>query len=809
MAFVFKSGNTVLSNVTSARLHFASMATDTLALSVPAESISLGQDISVEWNDVVVFRGTAEHIMTREESGTDVLQDVTVQGPWNKLTRSIFQQIWGSSKSAHVILNQNSSGASISHALQLANIASDACNDCDLTCGTIEGSNVHLPFDETRDITIAMALQRVLRYFPNTVVRFDYSTFKPTLNIIKTAVEASYLNSVKITSRQKEFNAHPIKGVYLYSETYNGSGIVTQTQTAGLSGVTVTPGAPDMLVAYIPTEQAIGNMNATYFTAEGENMPTDLNSVGWWRIRHPRLNGISADNIIITNGKCLNSAGEEVSISGDNAVYPYIAKSTTEDIASAGKKSEVVTFSCNCTIKTDDDEEEDIYLTMDYLATDAVPGERYLVSYDNSFSSGTSIPVGLAKAILDERSGSLKNEYITFKLEDTWPVLGQTCDNLFLKEFDIDCVSELCSLHFGQAEYLSVDDMRGILSGFRGRTFAQSSFTRQVVSDDEESEEPTFGEGPALKPLSSTEFKPGIKSKTTFKSIKANDGKAVIIDSSELTDPTGDTSGQPTMKVRTITYKDGDGKDITAQVLATADVVIPTPSTTVDSTLLPFDITPYDVIVGTEARTRYSVHCPENCLTVGTTSVNPWPTDSFSAGTDLFCYVYERKSQVDGSSKYAAYIFESSSWPPDVEDERKIAYFKIGSISSDGVITQITRGAVSYPELKTDKSPFSFVKTESGFMIKNCYYQIGGQTLHLSDYSGTDDGFYGLCATPNADETNLKISTVIERCGSYDEFAQKQIDDLISIRIPLYIITNGIVELDLRATPKISVLENY
>ena len=79
--------------------------------------------------------------------------------------------------------------------------------------GTDSVSTQQLPFDECRDIKVADAIRRELRFFPRAVVRFDYSTPTPTVSIVRAAnasADAAYVQGIPKTERDIEYDEHPI-----------------------------------------------------------------------------------------------------------------------------------------------------------------------------------------------------------------------------------------------------------------------------------------------------------------------------------------------------------------------------------------------------------------------------------------------------------------------------------------------------------------------------------------------------------------------------------------------------------------------
>ena len=78
-----------------ARLRFASSDTDTLTLpGLPPGTIEPGDLVTVAYKGTTVFRGTVATIAERHGRGTDLVEDVTVEGPWGLMSRLVYRQTW-------------------------------------------------------------------------------------------------------------------------------------------------------------------------------------------------------------------------------------------------------------------------------------------------------------------------------------------------------------------------------------------------------------------------------------------------------------------------------------------------------------------------------------------------------------------------------------------------------------------------------------------------------------------------------------------------------------------------------------------
>lgn len=545
-----------------ARLKYVSRDADTLEIpGVPSGFLLRGDKVRVSYKGVCVFLGDVVSRTEHKSRGTDAVQSVVCAGPWSKMARMTYRQYWrtgsGYELSSRLILNQTQSGQDQDLNSELREIAAHAASACGYTVGTVNVSLQQLPYDECRDITVADAIRRELKLFPSAICRFDYSSATPTLNIIKPSsdADAAYVAAIPKTARSYEYNAHPITGVDLEIESSGDvDGVpyrVINHQTAG----DTSAGNPDCLYATLQLAGFSSSSVKQSFTAEVELNPQWLDPA-WWYFRHPRLANVAWGAVSITNCK---RSGE-----ADAAKYPNIAKQTVGELKAAGLRARVETFTCECTITTDDDVEEKIHLQMQYVTTNAT-NRTYTWVASSSSTTGETVPDGLAAAILAERSGELRAERMTVRCGDTLPQLGDRCDGLYLTQIEIDCAELTADLHFGAPEFLSVDDMASLLSNFRNKrrtTLATSRVSGKP--DDDGAAEVEMG---PIPPLSSTEFAPGAKAKTTI-SGRSSGGGSIVLDASAL-------EADDRITVRSLTMAGEDGKDKAVKVLATGDFELP------------------------------------------------------------------------------------------------------------------------------------------------------------------------------------------------------------------------------------------
>jgi hypothetical protein len=143
--------------------------------------------VTIRCNDTVYFRGIVVRAPGIGQRACEARR-YELAGPWWYLENLIFQQAWAEAVDVNnpdsltepvfkgrVILGQNAAGKPISLRDQVEEIITYASDlGAPIALGTID-PDLTFPMDETRDLTCAEALTRILRWAPDAVVWFDYS----------------------------------------------------------------------------------------------------------------------------------------------------------------------------------------------------------------------------------------------------------------------------------------------------------------------------------------------------------------------------------------------------------------------------------------------------------------------------------------------------------------------------------------------------------------------------------------------------------------------------------------------------------
>ena len=576
-SFAFKVDGAAFAPPAGAVLRLASMAVDTLTLTgLPVGLVSRGSVVTASYNDVKVFQGTPASRVERWGRGTTHFEDVTFEGPWGNLARYVFRQSWGyvaeldgsavtmQESTARVVLNVRPDGTPQDMTEQIREIAEFAAAKCGYAYAAekIDAGGQILPADEAHDITCAAAIVRTLRFFPKTVARFDYAGASPALRVFTpSAPDAGWVSGAKVISRAATRKDHPVVGVQITTSPARTRIEVGDEEFDSRQFETQSAGdteSLDCLHLYMPLSG--GSLSTEYETLDCVGHVKDFWDVTqvkgrafFWKQYHPRLQDVPLGAITIDAA----SVRTVDPVDPATAVTPfrYVTDLTVGDLRHFGQNAVACRFCCKARIVTEDEDEEDVLLTMDFVTTDAVQ-RTYTQMSGMSSEEGETLPEGLAAAILAQRAGELECEDLVIRLPGALPEIGDAKGGLLLQSMTVDCNELTAECHFGHPNYLSAEEMRDLLTGFRGRSFSSSAIRREDPDPSGDSPEETSG----IQPISSTEFSPGTKRKTT---VKSRDGGAIVLDPSEL--------GGETAKMRTVTLYDKDGRPSNLKVLSTEE----------------------------------------------------------------------------------------------------------------------------------------------------------------------------------------------------------------------------------------------
>lgn len=185
-------------DITGVKLVLRSGAADALTFShhrrIPsAEPIfTPGERIELWIDEVRRFSGVVQEPVDSVTNGV-FIDSFTALGPWQDLDEIVAQQIWtkidtdgGTEQSAnqcHILFGVENDGTAVRTGAMLGKLIDNAISrGVQISKGTLF-TGIYAPTWEASDITIAGAINAVLKWHPSAVAWWDYTTATPTLNI--------------------------------------------------------------------------------------------------------------------------------------------------------------------------------------------------------------------------------------------------------------------------------------------------------------------------------------------------------------------------------------------------------------------------------------------------------------------------------------------------------------------------------------------------------------------------------------------------------------------------------------------------
>jgi len=537
-----------LSNLRRTRV---SQAQDTVSFTCPgpydaAELFPFGSIVEISFqpdvgDNVRWFYGKVIQV-PRSGSGTEENMDYILAGPWWHLDNLVYQQAWsagrqvspytladGESKlgeetvdeilydligiyKSRVILGQAPAGTRLNSGQVITDVINYAiASGAPIALGTIE-PDLDIPWDEQNDITCAEAIRRMLRWSPDAIAWFDYSTSPyPTFNCARRSTLASLsLPVIPEESGIQSVSALQIiprpdiqvPAVVLKFEQVNTINDVDYesitTQKFPLSATGREFGALTATLQLAGTQATILSQQIKAKALGADVWANDA----WWRAHDP---SIANDEIYELTFIAPHSAdpGED---------YPNeLTEGTVQDWMDKHVKKHIVYSTCLVTVK--DSEGNDIktearVLSCEIVVTDAggviPPGVEITKTYTRltNLVSGETVPAGLAESIYNslnplQYDGKLNlveeeclvgaslveaRAHLGLVLNLTGGLAAWATMNALVQQIDEDVDSGRTTLSFGPPEQLSIQDLMEFLRANRGRGVAFSFKKRSFQS---------------------------------------------------------------------------------------------------------------------------------------------------------------------------------------------------------------------------------------------------------------------------------------------------------------------------------------
>ena len=480
----------------------------------------VGKWITCYYGAAVIFSGIINTASRKSNRGTTISNTIEAKSGWFFLEQIPYVQNWvavttGATetaviKSTRVVLNQNATGLAISAWAQIDDIltCAKAIYSNGLTAWIDETANatgsrtkldsVSLPYDELRDTTCAQALERVLRFFPDVSVSFNDLTKTMSFRPVGLHDALEYVDDYeKQLERNDSISGNVIDGVRLEVES-TGTIDGKSYTNIDIQGAGETTGI-HILNGTLEVSGRDSNRTKQRVDVVTEDFG-DPSGAAWWKSKCPQVFGNAAvGDITITTHTRSGQA-----TAGN---YPRITSTPITDIAAAGLLARVETITCVAKVVRKDaagtivDTENNLPVQIELITTNATT-RSYTFTTSLSATSAEPVPDDLAAALLAAHAGDGVALSVLAKLPDTtadfnmsdasahsWlPEPGDSYGGMIAQSVKIDFPSRTMSVDFGPPSHLSIQDMVGMMTGFKTRKTTSLSgknrATGEVDSDE-------------------------------------------------------------------------------------------------------------------------------------------------------------------------------------------------------------------------------------------------------------------------------------------------------------------------------------
>lgn len=387
-------------------LRLQSLAADTLDLVLVADydtalPFSVGDAAVLRVDGTVRFRGRVDRIAPSAAGRTEGIA-VACVGPWSWLERIIYTQSWlagngvddttAAQSLSRIVIGQDDTGAKRTIAAELtAAVDAAIAQGADLALATVS-LPVTIPYAELLDATVAEVLRTVLRWVPDAVSWFDYSTAPATLHIARRA-DLSSAGVAVTDSRQVAIHPRPdlqARGVVLAFESsyaYNGTSYAqVATQTAGeTSGERIIRATIGLEGGGVTVEEQKVEVRAIAETA-----------ASWWRLHVPWLKDYPTADLTIASAT-VEEYDHETETWGASSLPSILISGAISDWM--GKTTKRVRISAKVTYTGTNPALE--RLSSKLVSLEAIGTTATSKTYRRTTAAwvGESAPVGLAAAI--------------------------------------------------------------------------------------------------------------------------------------------------------------------------------------------------------------------------------------------------------------------------------------------------------------------------------------------------------------------------------------------------------------------------
>lgn len=438
MSYTLTSGSTTKTlaawGISNLRRRRSSQALDLVTFALDgsaydgAAPFAASSEIVITRDATTWFRGRVVGLR-REGQGSAQAIFYEVSGPWWYLERLVYQQPWAIQGSAdtyksHCLLNLTVTGSvwttrdQIDDALDwCSDKAADQYGSAPFQWTKANLPQISIPSDEVRDITCAEVIRKQLRWMPDAVAWWDYSTNPPTFHCKRRAdlstasvTIGTGVSAVRLVPRY-DLQVPAVALKFEQINTVNGvslAAVTTQVYPGGSTG--------EEFGALVGTIDLAGG-TVTYATAYVRTTALPTTNADWWtwlKTKHPWLGSarVALDTVLDVD-RTVSGAGDPLDYELlDGQIPPWAAASSQHETVTIAVR--IHTYAADETTLIDSKEE---VFTVNIVTTDVA---TTTFSSLQEFVAGESVPSGLAEA--------LYNALSPLEWEGQIQIVGSDCD---------------------------------------------------------------------------------------------------------------------------------------------------------------------------------------------------------------------------------------------------------------------------------------------------------------------------------------------------------------------------------------------
>jgi len=305
--------------ISDARLGYVTQGADTLQFKRVVQECHVDPEFAyggtvklyrTEGAKVCWFVGRLGQTPQQASAGSEAV-DYTAKGPWWWLENGVFEQVWQSYSgdplnplipiySSRLVLGQKTDGNQQTVKEQVVEIIqSGMTNGAPMLVDDSGMPDTQTPFMEVREKTYAECVRDMLRWVPDAVTWFDYTTADPTFRCGRRPALAAVTLSVE-GSPCEGFQVTPMKDIQRAAVYITYERMIQVNGTAYTEQVIdkAPPSATGREFRGLRANIQLGTTVQTSLQAELVTAPVLVNDLAWWQDRSPELVNYSQVQVV-------------------------------------------------------------------------------------------------------------------------------------------------------------------------------------------------------------------------------------------------------------------------------------------------------------------------------------------------------------------------------------------------------------------------------------------------------------------------------------------------------------------------------